>query len=250
MPATDLQTFVAELEQRSWLKRIAVEVDPILEITEITDRVTKAGGPALLFENVTGSSMPLLINAYGTQERMCLAFGAESYQEVAERVEALIKPEIPTTLIQKIKKLPELAQLSNLPPKIVKTGVCQEVVHTDEADLFSLPALKCWPEDGGRYITLGGVFTKNPDTGDRNIGMYRVQLFEPRLAANALARASRWGASLSSLSSTRRANAVGGCARRAGGHGLCGDMPATRQVSMSACSPASCKAGRSNWYPV
>ena len=179
MPAPDLQTFVAELEQRGWLRRIQAEVDPILEITEITDRVTKAGGPALLFENVKGARMPLLINTFGTQERMCLALGAMSFDEVAGRVQNLLKPEIPTTLMQKLKKLPELAQLGSLPPKIVKRGVCQEVVDTDDADLFSLPAIKCWPDDGGRYITLGGVFSKNPETGDRNIGMYRVQLFEP-----------------------------------------------------------------------
>ncbi|HUU98928.1 MAG TPA: menaquinone biosynthesis decarboxylase [Phycisphaerae bacterium] len=183
MPAPDMQTFVAELERRGWLRRVSVEVDPELEITEITDRVTKAGGPALLFENVKGSDIPVLINTYGTKERMCLVLGAESFEQVAERVRTLIKPEMPATLMQKIKKLPELAQLGSLPPKIVKRGICQEVVHTDDADLFTLPALKCWPQDGGRYITLGAVFTKDPETDDRNIGLYRVQLFEPKLAA-------------------------------------------------------------------
>jgi 4-hydroxy-3-polyprenylbenzoate decarboxylase len=222
VPAPDLQSFVAELEQRGWLTRIRVEVDPILEITEITDRITKAGGPALLFERVQGSRFPLLINTFGTRERMCLALGAASFEEVAERVRALVKPEIPTTLLEKLKKLPELAQLGNLPPKIVKRGVCQEVVHTDDASLLDLPTLKCWPLDGdvswmvsdspaaqdarpagapppgaaphpahvttegvvpGRYITLGAVFTKDPRTGERNIGMYRVQLFGPKLAA-------------------------------------------------------------------
>ena len=183
MPAADLQSFVAELEQRGWLKRIAVGVDPALEITEIADRVTTAGGPALLFERVRGSQMPLLINTFGTRERTCLALGCNGFDEVAARVKDQLKPEIPTTLLQKLRKLPELAQLGSLPPKIVKRGLCHEVVHTDDANLFALPALKCWPEDGGRYITLGAVFTKNPDTGDRNVGMYRVQLFEPKLAA-------------------------------------------------------------------
>lgn len=258
MPAADLQTFSAELEQRGWLKRIRVVVDPVLEITEIADRVMKGGGPALLFERVRGSAFPLLINTFGTQERMCLALGCRDFDEVAARVKNLIKPEIPTTLMQKLKKLPELAQLGNLPPKIVKRGICQEVVHTDDADLFTLPVLKCWPLDGqpdscvtneqsrrvptpepgrgrpgsvaagaaaaatsptsavsdrsttagtepaivnrqlsivnpqsaiaplgriGRYITLGAVFTKHPETGDRNVGMYRVQLFGPKLAA-------------------------------------------------------------------
>ena len=183
MPASDLQSFVAELEQRGWLKRIVAEVDPELEITEITDRVTKAGGPALLFENVKGHRWPLLINTFGTKERMCLALGCADFDEVAARVEALVKPEMPTTLMQKLKKLPELAQLGNLPPRVVKRGVCQQVVHTDDADVSTLPALKCWPQDGGRFITLAGVYTKDPATRERNVGMYRVQIFEPRLCA-------------------------------------------------------------------
>jgi len=198
MPAQDMQAFVTELEQRGWLKRITVEVDPVLEITEITDRVTKAGGPALLFENVKGYDMPVLINTFGTKERMCLALGCDDFEDVAERVKALIKPEIPTTLLQKIKKLPELAQLGSLPPKIVKRGICQQVVHTDDADVTRLPAIKCWPQDGepdperstptegtvpGRYITLGGIYTKDPESGERNIGLYRVQLFGPKLCA-------------------------------------------------------------------
>jgi 4-hydroxy-3-polyprenylbenzoate decarboxylase len=183
VPAADLQTLVAELEERGWLKRVRAAVDPALEITEITDRVTKAGGPALLFERVQGSDLPLLINTFGTQQRMCLALGCNNFDELAARVRSLLKPEIPTTLMQKLRKLPELAQLSSLPPKVVQRGCCQEVVHTADADLFTLPALTCWPQDGGRYITLGAVFTKNPETGDRNVGMYRVQLFEPKLAA-------------------------------------------------------------------
>jgi 4-hydroxy-3-polyprenylbenzoate decarboxylase len=183
VPAADLQAFVAELEARGWLRRIRAAVDPVLEITEITDRVTKAGGPALLFEHVQGSDLPLLINTFGTRQRMCLALGCSDFDELAARVRSLLKPEIPTTLMQKLRKLPELAQLSSLPPRIVKRGLCQAVVHTADADLLRLPALQCWPQDGGRYITLGAVFTKNPETGDRNVGLYRVQLFEPQLAA-------------------------------------------------------------------
>jgi len=199
-----MQTFVRQLEERGWLRRISVEVDPILEITEITDRVTKAGGPALLFERVKGHAWPVLINTFGTRERMCLALGAESFADISDRVKGLIKPEIPTTLMQKLKKLPELAQLGSLPPKIVRRGVCQEVVHTNDADVTRIPAIKCWPLDGdvtsrnvyahargaagaeggeGRYITFGGVYTKDPDSGERNIGMYRVQVFGPKLCA-------------------------------------------------------------------
>jgi 4-hydroxy-3-polyprenylbenzoate decarboxylase len=214
VPAPDLQTFVQELEQRGWLRRVSVEVDPILEITEITDRVTKAGGPALLFERVRGHTWPVLINAFGTRERICLALGADSLEEIAERVQALIKPEMPTTLIEKLKKLPQLMKLGSLPPKVVRRGLCQEVVRTDDADLTIIPALKCWPGDGdlsrnvyhhvepmlartdrgapsavtpppneGRYLTLTNVFTKHPESGERNVGTYRVQIFGPRLAA-------------------------------------------------------------------
>lgn len=201
------------------LRRVTAEVDPVLEITEIADRVTKAGGPALLFERPTGFSIPVLINTFGTRERMCLALDCESLDEIAQRVKALIKPEIPTTFLQKLKKLPELAALGSLPPKIVRRGVCQEVVRRDDADLTRLPALKCWPLDGdvswmvhdgdaqrawmtrsqpgadgsrhlpvegavpGRYLTLTNVFTKHPETGERNVGMYRVQIFGPRKAA-------------------------------------------------------------------
>jgi 4-hydroxy-3-polyprenylbenzoate decarboxylase len=202
MAGQDLQSFVQQLESAGELQRIRVEVDPILEITEITDRVTKAGGPALLFENVRGSRIPLLINTYGTQRRMCMALAAKNFDEVANRVRNVIKPEVPTTLMEKLRKVPELMQLGSLPPKIVRRGICQEVVHTDDANLLTLPIIKCWPHDGqpkdfdlaaepiptegsepGRYITLGSIFTKNPETGDRNIGMYRVQVFGPKLAA-------------------------------------------------------------------
>lgn len=183
MSADDLQAFVSELDRRGWLRRVTVEVDPELEITEIADRVVKAGGPALIFEKVKGAGMPLLINTFGTRERMCLALGCGDFDELAARVTKLIRPEIPTTLIEKLRKIPELAQLGSLPPKVVREGMCQEVVHTNDASLFRLPVLKCWPQDGGRYITLGCVFTKHPETRERNVGMYRVQLFEPRLAA-------------------------------------------------------------------
>ena len=183
MPAADLQTFVAELEQRGWLKRVTAAVDPELEITEIADRMVKSDGPALLFENVKGHQMPLLINTFASQQRMGLALGCSDFDEIAQRVQALLKPEMPTTIMQKLKKLPELAKLGSLPPRIVKRGVCQEVVHTDDADVTQLPVIKCWPQDGGRFITLGGVYTKDPETSERNIGMYRVQIFEPKLTA-------------------------------------------------------------------
>ena len=197
----DLRTFVEALERSHQLVRISVEVDPILEITEIADRVSKApavgepplpttdpvhgggGGAALLFDNVRGSEFPVLINAYGSYERVRMALGCESFEALARKVEQLVKPEMPTTLMEKLKKLPELARLASMPPKIVRSGKCQEVVHTDDANLFDLPVIQCWPDDGGRYITLAGIYTKDPDSGERNVGMYRVQLFEPKLTA-------------------------------------------------------------------
>lgn len=201
MPFPDLRAFVEELDRRRQLKRISVPVSPELEITEIADRVSKlpavgdkpipvtdpyhgtGGGHALLFENVEGSSIPLGINLFGSYERIMLALGCESFEELAGRINELLKPEMPTSIIGKMKKLPELARLAGFVPKVVKRGISQEVVKTDAADVFELPAIKCWPEDGGRYITFAGVYTTDPDTGVRNVGMYRVQLFEPKLLA-------------------------------------------------------------------
>ena len=216
MPYTDLQAFVQDLEARNQLKRIRAEVDPLLEITAITDRVSKlpaageapppptdpihgrCGGHALLFENVKGSSIPVGINLFGSYERMRLALGVGSLDELAGRVHELIKPEMPATLIEKIKKLPQLAKLVGFGPKVVKRGMCQDVVHSNDVNLFDLPIVQCWPHDGrpgfggkpadctdgtGRYITLAAVQAKDPDTGTYNLGMYRVQVFDNKLAA-------------------------------------------------------------------
>jgi 4-hydroxy-3-polyprenylbenzoate decarboxylase len=163
------------------------------------------GGKALLFENVAGSQMPVAINTFGSYWRVCRALGVDRLAELAERVEHLIKPQIPVTLLEKLKKLPELARLASFSPKSVRSGICQEVVwEGDKADLTRLPVIQCWPSDGnldsgqvydpaaaaavsewgtGRYITLGSTFTHNPQTGERNVGMYRIQLFGPRKAA-------------------------------------------------------------------
>lgn len=203
MAFADLRSFVEELDRRGQLKRIGAQVDPVLEITEITDRVSRspaagdpgAAGPAfdpvhgtrggcgLLFENVQGSDIPLGINLFGSYERMRIALGCESFEQLADRVQQLVKPEMPTTFLDKIKKLPDLVKLAGFGPKIVKRGLCQEVVHIDDADLFKLPIIQCWPLDGGRYITFAGIYTKDPDNGERNVGMYRVQVFEPKMTA-------------------------------------------------------------------
>jgi 4-hydroxy-3-polyprenylbenzoate decarboxylase len=250
-------------------------VDPALEISAVADRVSKLpaagstpppatdpvhggrGGHALLFTSVKGSGLPVAINIYGSYERMRMAVGVQSFEELAERVQQLVKPEMPTTLLEKMKKLPQLARMAGFAPKVVRRGMCQDVVHTDDADLLTLPIIQCWPHDGeagyggkpsqgtearrhegtegnvetskrrnveteveksksqqietdpsslrrsvasslapaidnpwpadwegtGRYITFAGIYTKDPETGDRNVGMYRVQVYGPKLAA-------------------------------------------------------------------
>jgi 4-hydroxy-3-polyprenylbenzoate decarboxylase len=228
MPFADLQSFIAELEKRDQLRRVAAPVDPILEISEIAGRMSKSpspeglagapstdpvhgglGGRGLLFEKVKGSDIPVLINAFGSYARVKLALGCDDLEALAQRVQRLIKPEVPTTLIEKMKKLPDLVKLAGYSPKTVKHGICQEVVHTDGASLLALPIIQCWPHDGdlaseppdvgpdrpsvteaagadgrtGRYITLGAVMCRDPETDHVNLGMYRVQVFGEKLAA-------------------------------------------------------------------
>jgi len=282
----DLRQFIEELDRRGELRRVGAEVDPILEISAIADRVSKLpaaggqppqtdpvhgrrGGHGLLFEKVKGSDIPVAINVFGSYERMRIALGIESFEELAKRVQQLVKPEMPTTLLEKLKKIPDLAKLAGFGPKVGKRGICQEVVRTDDASLFDLPIIQCWPRDGepagalrttndelrrggiegsrdrgiegsrdqgtegrrdegtegrrdggtegsgdqgidgsrdegieevpprignrqsgignligtGRYITFAGIYTKDPETGVRNVGMYRVQVYDAKLAA-------------------------------------------------------------------
>ena len=290
MPYSDLQSFLSELERRGQLRRVRIEVDALLEAGAIVDRMSKQpaagnaplpatdpvhggrGGHALLFEKPKGSAVPLAMNLYGSYERMRIALGVESFEELATRVKELVKPEMPTTLLEKMKKLPQLAKIAGYGPKVVKRGMCQEVARTDDASLFDLPIIQCWPRDGeagyggkppsrsheatkprshegsgsdeatldaarkgqapqrsdewegtearrhggtearghggtearrhggtedsidnrhlsiadpgtGRYITFAGIYTKDPETGVRNVGMYRVQVFDRKLAA-------------------------------------------------------------------
>jgi len=177
-----LGDFVASLEAAGELKRIAAEVDPVLEIAEITDRVSKAGGPALFFENPRNSSVPLLINAFGSYRRTAMALGVDSVEEIAQRIEALLEIKPPSGLLEKLKMLPRLSELGALIPKTVNTAACQEVVQT-EFSLSDYPILQCWPQDGGRFITLPLVFSKHPVTGKRNCGMYRMQVYDEKTTA-------------------------------------------------------------------
>ncbi|MFN3476849.1 MAG: UbiD family decarboxylase, partial [Candidatus Methylomirabilales bacterium] len=183
MAYRDLREFITALEARGWLKRIQVEVDPILEIAEITDRVSKRLGPALLFEHVKGSTMPVLINTYGAEERMNLALGVNSIDEIAETLSELLEMKPPESLWEKIKLLPKLKDLASAFPKKVKDGPCKEVIVKENPSLEVLPILQCWPKDAGRYITFPLVFTKDPETGVRNVGTYRMQVFDEKTTA-------------------------------------------------------------------
>jgi 4-hydroxy-3-polyprenylbenzoate decarboxylase len=181
MPYKDLQEFIDRLESAGELRRIKAPVSPELEIAEVADRFIKSGGPALLFENPTGYDIPVLINAFGSDRRMAMALGVESVDEIGARIEELIKTEPPKGLVDKIRMLPQLFGLSQSFPKTVKSGACQEVVlRGQDATLDRFPVLKCWPMDGGAFVTLPVVFTKDPETGARNVGMYRMHVYDGR----------------------------------------------------------------------
>ena len=221
MAYSTLQEFLHSLDSAGQLHRVTASVSPALEITQIADRVSKSptphvsehakafdprfahlGGKALLFENVEGSDFPLAINTFGSYRRMEMALNCTDggFEALADRIAKLTKPEPPSTLLEKIKKIPELAKIASYPPKVVKSGICQQVLQIgDDVDLLRLPILKCWPDDGdprkfgypldipqpgnGRFITFAGVHTVHPQTGDRNVGMYRMQLLDRRRTA-------------------------------------------------------------------
>ena len=183
MAYKDLREFIADLESKGLLKRITQEVDAYLEITEITDRVSKMEGArnvALLFENVKGYDMPVLMNAFGSYERMAMALGVEKLDDIADEIREIMK--IPYLSLQNKMNIVSLIPLAKKAinfPKYVKNAPCQEVVM-DEPNLDNLPILTCWPKDGGPFVTLPLVFTKNPKTGKRNVGMYRLQKYDSR----------------------------------------------------------------------
>src|SRR6266540_1338407 len=182
-PPADLRAGIALLERESELVRVSAEVDPHLEITEITDRVVKSGGPALLFENPK-SRHPLLINQFGTERRMCLALGVESLDDAGRRVGEVLEMQPPQGLVEKVRGLRRLKSIADSQPKRVRNGPSQEVVLTgSEVDLTRLPIQHCWPEDAAPFITLPAVITKDPRTGGRNVGMYRMQKLDARTTA-------------------------------------------------------------------
>lgn len=175
----NLRQFIASLESGHELRRIQAEVDPFLEIAEIADRVSKTDGPALLFERVKGSSFPLLINAYGSYRRMQMALNCNSFDEIGGRLEALLKTQPPESLMEKIRMLSTLKQMAGLLPKKVKNAPCQEKLFDSSSALLDmLPILTCWPHDGGPFITLPLVFSRDPDSGKQNLGLYRMQKYD------------------------------------------------------------------------
>lgn len=185
MAYRDLREWISALEHAGELKRIKSEVDPVLEIAEITDRVSKSrdkdgkrGGPAMLFENVKGSRIPLLINQFGSERRMRMALEVDSLEEVSSRIRHFLDVKSPQGFIDKVRMLPMLAEMGKFFPKTLSTAPCKENIQKSGFELNQLPVLKCWPEDAGKFITLPCVVTRDPKTGKRNVGMYRMQVFD------------------------------------------------------------------------
>ena len=180
MKYKDLRDFISNLEQMGELKRISLEVDPVLEMTEICDRVLRAGGPALLFENPKGSDIPVLANLFGTPKRVALGMGEESVEALRDvgRLLAFLKePEPPKSMKDAWQKMPIFKQVLNMAPKIVKSAACQEIViERDDIDLGNYPIQLCWPEDAAPLITWGLVVTRGPNKSRQNMGIYRQQV--------------------------------------------------------------------------
>jgi len=188
LPFDDLRQWIAALERAGELKRIQTEADPILEIAEITDRVSKghdakgnAGGPALFFQNLKGHpGCQLLINQFGSDARMKMSVGVNSYDEIAARIRMFMDVKSPQGFLDKLKMLPLLTEAGKFFPRNVSTGPCKEVIKRDNFSLLDFPILQCWPKDGGRFITLPCVTTRDPKSGKRNLGMYRMQVYDER----------------------------------------------------------------------
>ena len=177
----DLNDFIADLDARGLLRRVREPVNPDLEIAAVTDLACKSpgGGPALLFEQPTGHDIPVASNVFGSLDRMCLALGVPSLDHLAREIDELMTPRVPSGLLDAVRMLPVMSRLSDLMPRTVRDAPCHEVIRRD-GTLDEFPILRCWPEDGGRYVTFPLVITKDPETGVRNIGAYRMQVYDGR----------------------------------------------------------------------
>ena len=186
MSFKNLREFIKLLEQRDQLTRIKIPISPILEITEITDRVTKGSAVhnrALLFENPAGFDVPVLINAFGSAQRMAWALGVENLDQLNHNMAKIVDPRLPrgfNEMVSRGRDLWSVFKSIGPAPKKVRRAPVQEVIHTEDASLDRLPILQCWPKDGGRFITLPQVITRDPQTAARNVGMYRLQVVDSR----------------------------------------------------------------------
>jgi 4-hydroxy-3-polyprenylbenzoate decarboxylase len=186
MTFKNLGEFLARIERDGDLVRVKDEVSPILEVAEIADRMSKSpgGGKALLFEKVAGSKYPLAINALGSFKRMATALGVTRIDEIGERIEAVLRMKPPATFAEKLRMLPTLLEFAKYPPVTVGRGACQEVVaEGGDVNVLEFPVIQCWPNDAGRFITMGLVFTADPRSGNRNVGLYRMQVYDGRTTA-------------------------------------------------------------------
>ncbi len=236
----DLRDWTAALERAGELKKIRTPVNPILEIAEITDRVSKTGGPALLFQNVEGHpGSQVLINQFGSARRMNLALEVDSFDEVADRIRHFMDVKSPQGFLDKVKMLPMLAEMGKFFPKTVSTGSCKEVIKRDHLSVLDFPILQCWPKDAGRFITMPCVITRDPKTGKRNVGMYRMQVYDEhttgmhwqrqKVGAEHYREALRAAAASHQGSSSPAKAAVDIMARTSGGSVLVeGDRPSGR----------------------
>jgi len=236
----DLRDWMAALERAGELKTIHTPVNPILEIAEITDRVSKTGGPALLFQNVEGHpGSQVLINQFGSARRMNLALEVDSLDQVADRIRHFMDVKSPQGFLDKVKMLPMLAEMGKFFPKTVSTGSCKEVIKRDHLSVLDFPVLQCWPKDAGRFITMPCVITRDPKSGKRNVGMYRMQVYDEhttgmhwqrqKVGAEHYREALRAAAASHQGSSSPAKAAVDIMARTSGGSVLVeGDRPSGR----------------------
>ena len=177
MPIEDIQEFIKELEKNGELKRVKTEVDADLEIAEILRREMYSNGPAVLFENVKNFDMPVLGNAFGSMKRLEIGLEMSDFTEIGQRIVDMTKLDIPSGFLNKIKKLPELSKMTESFPKLESSGPVTEITSSD-ASFDNIPILKSWPNDAGRFITLGLVATRHPETGVRNLGVFRMQIID------------------------------------------------------------------------
>jgi 4-hydroxy-3-polyprenylbenzoate decarboxylase len=258
LPFDDLRQWIAALDRAGELKRIKTEADPILEIAEITDRVSKSrsgkpGGPALLFQNIKGHpNSQLLINQFGSDSRMKLALGVNSFDEFADRIRVFMDMKSPQGFLDKLKMLPLLTEAGKFFPKTVATGPCKEVIKRDNFSLLDFPILQCWPQDAGRFITLPCVTTRDPNSGKRNVGMYRLQVYDAKTTGahwqrqkvaaehyrqslrNAGSSPEHVGTAVSAVQpSAERRSAVDIMARTSGGQVLSGNPTGKMEVAVA-----------------